>query len=159
MAVTSTSDNRTGVPRLLRTVESHSTVMSSGYRGIGIGIFAPFAGSTGWTTVRHSARAPAELTQTRSAFGHRRKNTGGFRTASQHRFSGGDPVTALDCVGALDCGSRTPDPLVQRFGEVGQPRRLVDSIADNGVFVTLFGADVSGEHRPCRHADPEVDQR
>jgi hypothetical protein len=30
-------------------------VMSSGYRGMGIGIFAPLAGSTDRTTVRHSA--------------------------------------------------------------------------------------------------------
>src|ERR1700722_2370227 len=61
MAVTSTSDNRTGVPRLLRTVESHSTVMSSGYRGMDMGIIAPFAGSTDWTTVRHSATGAAGL--------------------------------------------------------------------------------------------------
>ena len=84
---------------------------------------------------------------------------GGFRAAAQNGFSVGDPVSALGCVGALDCGSRTPDPLVQRFGEVGQSRRLVDRVADNGVFLTFFGTDVSGEHRPCRYTDPEVDHR
>ena len=68
-------------------------------------------------------------------------------------------MRTLGCVGTLDCGSRTPDPLVQRFSEVGQSRGLVDRIADNGVLVTFFGADVSGEHWPCRHADPEVNHR
>ena len=70
-----------------------------------------------------------------------------------------DPMPALGRIGTIYRGGRTHDPSVQRLGEIGQPRRLVDRVADNGVFITVFGADVSGEHRPGGYAYPEVDHR
>src|ERR1700743_487064 len=72
---------------------------------------------------------------------------GGFVAPAPERLPAWGPTPALARVGAFDRGRRRPDPLVQRFGEGGQARSLVDRIADNGVFVTLFGTDVAGEHR------------
>jgi hypothetical protein len=43
MAATSTSETRTKVSPLLSTAESHSRVMSPGYRGIDMAMLAPFA--------------------------------------------------------------------------------------------------------------------
>jgi hypothetical protein len=64
-------------------------------------------------------------------------------------FSARDPVTALGYVGALDGRGRTPDPLIHCFGEIGQACCFVDGVADNRVFVTVFGADVPANTGPA----------
>ena len=43
------------------------------------------------------------------------------------------------------------------LGHVGQPSALVDRVADDGVLVASFGADVAGERLPVGNADPPTD--
>ncbi len=66
-------------------------------------------------------------------------------------------MPALTRVGAIYRSGRTNDPSVQRFGEIGQPCGLIDSVTNDGVFVAVFGADVSGEDGSGRNAYPEID--
>jgi hypothetical protein len=81
------------------------------------------------------------------------------RSAAQHLRALRLPTPTLRLVGALDRGTGTQHTALEVFGPVGQPRRLVDRIADNRVFVAVFRADVACENRSGGHADAEVDQQ
>ena len=66
-------------------------------------------------------------------------------------------MIAFGGVGAEHRRARAQRPAVELLCAVGQSRRLVHRVADDRVLIPVFGADVSGEHRPGRHADAEVD--
>ena len=86
-----------------------------------------------------------------------RRDVGGFGATAQHGGIALRPMLPLGLVGPLDCRRRAQDPPVGGFRKIGQPRSLVDRIADYRVFIPVFGADVAGENAARRNSDAEID--
>jgi len=82
-----------------------------------------------------------------------------LRPAAQHLRALRAPAPSLRFVGAVDRSGGTQHPAVEILGAVRQPCRLVDGIADNGVFITVFSADVAGKDWAGRNPEAEVDEQ
>jgi len=52
---------------------------------------------------------------------------------------------------------RAQDSPVRGFRKIGQPRSLIDRIADYRIFIPVFGADIAGENAARRNSDAEID--
>ena len=66
------------------------------------------------------------------------------------------PAAALVRAGALQRGRGGEHAGRMALGELGQPRRLVDRVADDRVLEALGRADVAGDRLAGRDADAEV---
>jgi hypothetical protein len=66
-------------------------------------------------------------------------------------------VPRFDRVGTCNGAARGQDSGIPILRTIRQPRRFVDRISDDGVFVAILCPDVAGEYGTERNSDTEVD--
>ena len=83
--------------------------------------------------------------------------TGGLAPPPQCDDAGRDPLIRLWRPGGAHGALGGQDPAGFSLGQVGQPGRLVDGVADHGVLVALLRADVAGDDPTRGHPDAGVE--
>src|SRR5215207_1406642 len=67
------------------------------------------------------------------------------------------PPRGLITSGRVDRVAAGQQPLVVLLRQLGQARRLVDGVADDGVLEAILSPDVAGDHRATADADGHIE--